>query len=319
MILILSECRDYATDQVFGFLNRRTDVECVRLNIESIITDDFFCNIHDDFFLIEGRKIWYAEVRTVWYRRFGTSSVANFLEYVENNISTKLSVQLNNELKSITQYILHRLGHCAWINHYSTVTVNKFVVLDKAKKLGIKIPETYIANKARLIDNSNDLIVKSAYEPNFFTYKNGFYATYTSEYNQGIASSFFPSLLQKKIEKKIEIRSFFILGEFYSMAIFSQDHEDTEVDFRRYVEDEPNRFLPYKLPKIYEYKLKKLMDKLNINCGSIDLIQNREDELVFLEINPVGQFGMIESRCNYGLYKILADKLIYMHEKEISF
>lgn len=316
MILILSESSDYATDQVFGYIQMLKVVECVRLNVESIVTDNFICNLHHDFFLIENRKIVYSEITTVWYRRFGTTSIATLLEYVESNISPKLSTQLTNEFKSITQYLFYKLSHCDWINHYSTVNINKFVALDKAIQLDIKIPNTYILNNSKLVESSLDLIVKSAYEPCFFTYKNGFYATYTNEFDKGTNLHFFPSLLQDRIEKAFEIRSFFINGEFYSMAIFSQIHEDTQLDFRRYVEHKPNRFVPFKLPMHYKSKLNKLMEQLGLNCGSLDIIQNKAGEFIFLEVNPVGQFGMIENRCNYGLYKILADTLIHMHEKK---
>ena len=58
-----------------------------------------------------------------------------------------------------------------------------------------------------------------------------------------------------------------------------------------------------------EKKLTLLMKKMNLNCGSIDMIKSKEGEYVFLEINSVGQFGMVSRPCNYYLEEKVADFL----------
>lgn len=45
------------------------------------------------------------------------------------------------------------------------------------------------------------------------------------------------------------------------------------------------------------------------------MIYNNDNDFVFLEINPVGQFGMTSNPCNYNLDKIIAEKLITEDEK----
>ncbi len=52
------------------------------------------------------------------------------------------------------------------------------------------------------------------------------------------------------------------------------------------------------------------MDKLDLNCGSIDMIVNTKNEFIFLEVNPVGQFGMVSEPCNYFLEKKVAEFLL---------
>ena len=94
------------------------------------------------------------------------------------------------------------------------------------------------------------------------------------------------------------------------MAIFSQNDKQTKVDFRNYNDNKPNRYVPYVLPKNIELKITQLMQKLDLNTGSVDLIKNHDGNYVFLEINPVGQFGMVSEPCNYYLEKIIAEYLI---------
>jgi D-alanine-D-alanine ligase-like ATP-grasp enzyme len=48
----------------------------------------------------------------------------------------------------------------------------------------------------------------------------------------------------------------------------------------------------------------------NLDCGSIDLIYSTDEKYYFLEVNPVGQFGMVSYPCNYQLEKKIAIELI---------
>lgn len=83
------------------------------------------------------------------------------------------------------------------------------------------------------------------------------------------------------IDKKYEIRTFYLKGKFYSMAIFSQNDSKTVVDFRNYNIEKPNRTVPYNLPKSITHKISQLMRNLEMNCGSIDLIYGKDDEFYF--------------------------------------
>lgn len=99
------------------------------------------------------------------------------------------------------------------------------------------------------------------------------------------------------------------------MAIFSQNDLLTQTDFRKYNSDKPNRYIPYKLNYDIEIKLKTLLEKYNINTASIDLIYSDKSEVILLEINPCGQFGMISKACNYPLEEIIANTLIKFHNE----
>jgi ATP-GRASP peptide maturase of grasp-with-spasm system len=136
------------------------------------------------------------------------------------------------------------------------------------------------------------------------------YIPYTEVIPKGIIKwlnpSFFPSLIQEEIEKEFEIRSFYIDGLFYSMAIFSQSDKLTKTDFRNYNYDKPNRCVPYLLPATVAHCLDSMMKDLQLNTGSIDLIKARNGRYYFLEVNPIGQFGMVSYTCNYYLEKVVA-------------
>lgn len=111
----------------------------------------------------------------------------------------------------------------------------------------------------------------------------------------------FPSLLQQNIDKKYELRIFYLNEKCYSMAIFSQNDEQTKVDFRNYNWDKPNRNVPYTLPNKIKNKLIIFMNSMGLKTGSIDLIVTPKDDYIFLEVNPVGQYGMVSIPCSYNL------------------
>src|SRR5690606_41647080 len=62
-----------------------------------------------------------------------------------------------------------------------------------------------------------------------------------------------------------------------------------------------NRTVAFNLPSDIENKLTKLMNVLSLNFGSIDMIVSKNREYYFLEVNPVGQFGMVSFPCNYNI------------------
>jgi ATP-GRASP peptide maturase of grasp-with-spasm system len=190
-------------------------------------------------------------------------------------------------------------------------------VLLKARDFGIDIPDTYILSKKEKLLNfleRQPLITKPCHEVNTPFYHHIPFQNYTSSITNTLINNlepeFFPTLVQESIDKLFEIRSFYLKGNFYSMAIFSQFSAKTQLDFRNYDFKKPNRTVPFKIPFKLEKKLKKLFTTLDINSGSFDMIFTKDKKYKFLEINPVGQFGMTSLPCNYYLEEIIMQKLI---------
>ena len=201
---------------------------------------------------------------------------------------------------------------------YQFASANKIESLIKAQSLGINIPHTLVCkNKDELSDFKEEAIItKGIQESAAFSYINNkddnnkeLYGicNYTTEINasniDNIPDEFQYSKFQEKLNKALELRIFFLVDKFYTMAIFSQNNPKTSVDFRHYDDLFPNRTVPFNLPNDISNKLLKLMGKLNLDTGSIDMIITKEGKYVFLEVNPVGQFGMVSYPCNYYLEK----------------
>jgi glutathione synthase/RimK-type ligase-like ATP-grasp enzyme len=190
-----------------------------------------------------------------------------------------------------------------------------------AKNVGFQIPETNVINQKKnlniLLKNNKKFITKVLSNSINFTFRKtqttNKYVSYTELIKLDISSklnqNFVPSLIQVKIEKKHEIRVFIFENMIWPMCIISQNNKKTRLDFRNYDLETPNRCVPYKLPKEINKKILQFMKRVSLNTGSIDLIVTKNNEYVFLEVNPDGQFDNVSFNCNYYIEKQIAELL----------
>lgn len=71
--------------------------------------------------------------------------------------------------------------------------------------------------------------------------------------------------------------------------------------------------MPYQLGAELEARLVALMQAVDLNTGSIDIMVGTDGLHYFLEINPVGQYGWINTYCNFGISDAIAQKMIALH------
>ncbi len=230
-----------------------------------------------------------------------------------------LENHLHREFSLLSNELWRRLSNRKWITKPSEVVLKKIEVLNAASNCKLLVPPSIVTtNKNELIlfkKRNGRIISKTIGDvPNFQDKGLGF-SLRTIEIQDScidqLAKTFFPSLFQALIEKEFELRIFFLYDKFYTMAIFSQSDKQTELDFRNYNREKPNRTTCFKLPILLEKKLLKLVKSLGLTTGSIDMIRQRgTGDFYFLEINPVGQIGMTSYPCNYYLEREIAKQLI---------
>jgi ATP-GRASP peptide maturase of grasp-with-spasm system len=302
MILILTEEADYSSCMVIEWL-LFYNINFIRVNETDILTVDFILN--DIKIKSKSNFLLLSNIKGIWYRR-GFLNLK--LKLTNDDDLDRFRMQ---EFKKIKEYLYYKLSLLPNINRYTNSDVNKLIVSDHARNLGLRTPEEFIISNIVYINNLNinTLATKSITGSTIFDYDNHFVIGYTELLKNIILpeNDFFPTLIQNYIRKKYELRIFFLHGIFYSMAIFSQIDNSTKVDFRNYNRKNPNRNVPFALPCEVIEKLTSLMDKLKLNSGSIDMIVTPENDFVFLEVNPIGQYGMVSNPCNYNLNKKIAD------------
>ncbi|MFS4472126.1 grasp-with-spasm system ATP-grasp peptide maturase [Chryseobacterium sp. T20] len=297
---------------VFSNDNERTTIEVIRW---LVIMNKDFLHIHEDEvfeikiikkrFLLQSQKnsFFLDDIESVWYRRGGLQ----FKRLQYNNDS--INIHMNEAQHWLEDYVLSTLESKNHVNKQTKVHINKLLVLEYAQKTGFDVPNYFLAENTDEITLNQTItkaITGNVILDSIFNNQDGI--MYTTIVEKQEKQSFFISFFQEKIEKDFEIRTFYIKGECMSMAIFSQNDEQTKTDFRKYNNKRPNRNIPYKLPQEIESKINEIMQALDLNCGSLDFIKSG-DKYYFLEINPVGQFANVAYHCNYPLFKKIAECL----------
>jgi len=318
MILVLSEPEDISTTKVLKWI-AHLGQPFLRINEgESQFLSDLQVGEKEGSSLIyQGNKINLKSIQAFWYRR-GRLNISSGKELDKDSPLIKaLDYHLKFELKIVEAYWGELLAKKKSIGNFKKGSLNKLLVLRAAVDCGFKIPETLATGqKDKLRDFLKDyplLICKPIFESPVLQESFGRIHVFTEKMDldllDRLEDTFFPSLFQELIEKKYEIRVFYLDGKCYANAIFSQLHEKTTVDFRISLNGVPNRRVPFQLPETIRTKIVKLMERLELKSGSVDLIVSTKGDFIFLEINPVGQFGMTSFCGNYHLEKEIAEYL----------
>lgn len=328
MILIQSIYFDASTNHVISWLEKMGAMWHRINTLDSNQGVKYSMKIDDSpiiQFSQETQTIDSKDIKSVWYRRYFILPPSGINEIQSQELYNTFSETHYAEMTAILGAYSAVLGDKYWLSTPGKSAVNKIESLLIAKKVGLEIPDTVITTSKKrtheFFQKHGRIITKPIKEMKFFKIGSNSFAPFTSSVTlediESMNEDIYPSLFQQYIDKEFEIRSFFIEGRFFSMAMFSQDDETTMEDFRNYNPLKLTRRVPYKLPDSIENKLREFMNISGLNNGSIDIICGKDKQFYFLEVNPVGQFGMTSYPCNYKIEKIIAQILINQgkHEK----
>lgn len=319
MILIFSESNDTTTSAVMEWLLQANQT-VVRLNECDHLLD---FNLSKKaavlvFFQLSTQReirLNLNNVKMVWYRKGGLKPDTWFEQQIGNPYTDRY---LKNEVRIAMDYIYFLLAQKDNLATIFNSQMNKLQVNYLAASFGLDTPDFTVATqKSDLSDflsgYPEGCITKAISETFFVVEDNRFVISYTESVDGADLAEYpnkmKPVLLQNKVDKKYELRIFYLDGVCYTSAIFSQNDAQTKVDFRKYNHDKPNRTVPYNLPDDIADKIHRLMLRLGLKTGSIDMLVTMDKRYIFLEVNPVGQFGMVSAPCNYYLEQKVAERL----------
>ena len=305
MIDIISEEGDKTTNNIIEWILYYKNV-VNRINFENF----------QDFTIVLGNKKYESNLKTVYHRRAKINAIPI-------NNSFEKYIKFLKEDEDICNKAIEKIhkDNMFYVGGYNEEQQhNKLLDLHIAKMVGFNIPSTLITNKKKdLFDFYNicnkKIITKPIKNSLFIQDENhlefGEHTfIITNEEGEILDSIFNLGLFQEYIQKKFEIRVFVFSEKIYSMAIFSQNNVNTQVDYRNYDHEKPNRCVPYNLPNTIKRKIFKFMKYKKIDTGSIDIIFSTNNKYFFLENNPQGQFDWLSKNCNYNIEKEIAEILI---------
>ena len=312
IIIVLTTEGDPSSSEVIHWMNRLGG-NVIRIN--SLLDLQNFVLEHPDVMFLDTIPTKYDRtlIRGIWYRRH--PALLSAITITNTSSDIEMDKFFTSEQKALFDAFCKLHKDKKWLNRHYNSRISKISQLIEAKNVGLDFPESRIISSKNEITKFHfqKIIIKPIQDVSHIHINGEPYTQYTTvctkEMIDQLNDTFFPCLCQKFIDKNLEIRAFFLDGEIYSMGICSTFDEQTKIDFRRYNRKHPNRVIPYKLPNHIEEKIKLLMRNLSLNCGSLDLSLGNDGRYYFLEVNPVGQFGMVSKPCNYYLERAIANFL----------
>ncbi len=238
------------------------------------------------------------QITSVWYRRPEQPNLENVFE--DKAVLDLALAEIKSTLSGIWELMRNKL----WVNHpvANLVAGQKLNQLAIARNLGIKIPHTIVTNNIKRVlefFNSHKEIIAKPISAGFVKRGEKISLIYTNKISKEIIFEkinlvkLTPTLFQEYIQKQFELRITVVGNSLFACKIDSQKSEKTQSDWRRYDFDNVPHS-PFKLPSEIEKFCYSLLKTLNLSFGAIDMIVTPENDYVFLEINPNGQWGWIE-------------------------
>ena len=323
-ILIISCKKDYHPTSVIILLEQKK-IPFFRLNTEALMVDYEFewrYNGQSPFLWIKdketGKELLGDDILSIWYRRpLEPSEMPYDIDEVVNKHNRE-------ESKAFYLYLMYYLSDIYSIgNHfYEKYAHSKLVQLKLAAEMGMKIPNTCFSNtKNKIVDfarNYSDIILKPLHSYGLWYNAQLTYTLYTTKIaNKDIFNIPVESFTQTVnfcedyVEKMYEVRVT-IMGKYtFACKLDSQaqDNETGKIDWRQGYDYNIHheRML---LPKEIEGFCKIFLKRLKLNFGCFDFIVTPNNEYVFLECNPNGQWGWIEDELNLPMSEALVDCLL---------
>jgi glutathione synthase/RimK-type ligase-like ATP-grasp enzyme len=174
-----------------------------------------------------------------------------------------------------------------------------------AREVGLEIPKTIVTDDAERVLSFFGEEEATIYKPvTWLATLNG-EVLFTNRIERAEISrraqhiSRAPGIYQTEVRKACEYRVTIVDDTIFPVRIYSQDRDDTAVDWRR------NQFgLKYEiaaLPAGIERMLFEMMKLSRLRFGAFDLIERPNGEFVFLEVNPAGNWLWLEERLNIAI------------------
>ncbi len=117
-----------------------------------------------------------------------------------------------------------------------------------------------------------------------------------------------PGIFQRRIAKAYEVRATLVGESVFAVRIDSQVLMGAELDWRR--KQNHLHYIPHTLPDEICQRLLLVQRSLGLIYGAYDLIVTPENEYIFLEVNPLGQWLWLERLTGLPISQALANTLM---------
>jgi MvdC family ATP-grasp ribosomal peptide maturase len=317
-VLLLTHSADFYTIELVAEALARRGARPFRLNTDHFPTSvKLSARIENDrashLITDGGAQISTEEIRAVWARKL-------WMPKMDADLDKRYREMCVRESVAAFEGFLDALHDARWVNDIQRerAAENKQRQLRIAAHAGLRIPRTLVTNdpaearqfftetEGRMVAKLLRPLTVSMNAPSLFVY--------TSQVHEADLASaetlrHSPMVFQETIPKERELRIAWVAGEAYTGALDASGTSRGQTDWRLATPEEC-QWQTAELPVEVSRALQALMSELGLIFGAIDLICTPAGEYVFLEVNPSGEWGMLERDLGLPIADAIANALL---------
>lgn len=314
-VLLLTHSGDFYTIDLVAEALARRGVRPVRFNTDHFPSSiKLSTRVSDAQVTTEtGEQIRTTEIRAVWARKLWSARMSNDLDGRYRSMCI-------SESAAALEGFLDALQDVPWVNDLQRQrdAENKQRQLRIAARAGLRVPRTLVTNDPaaarQFFAETDGQTVAKLLRPLAVSMDAAQPFVYTSRVREeDLAGAetlrHCPMVFQELIPKAYELRVACVAGETFAAAIDASGTSRGETDWRR-VAPEECHWQQAQLPTKVATSLLALMSELGLVFGAVDLICTPSGEHVFLEVNPGGEWGMLERDLGLPISEAIAAALL---------
>ncbi|MEH2063799.1 MAG: MvdC family ATP-grasp ribosomal peptide maturase [Nostoc sp.] len=254
------------------------------------------------------------QVQAVWIRRIWEPELSK-------ELAPKYREACIRESLATLDGFWDSLKEARWVDNLERINTahNKLRQLRVASEVGFVIPQTLITNKAESAREffhqvNGKMVSKLLTALSHSMEANSSFFLYTStvkeeDLQDAESLRYCPMVFQEQIPKQQELRVVYVNGHVFVGALEASVYAAAKVDWRK-PGVEVGAWQHHQLPDQVIHRLQAFMGKFGLLFGALDFILTPSGEYVFLEVNPIGEWGMLERDLDLPIASAIADALI---------
>lgn len=298
MLLILTSDKDLTADFLIIELIER-NLPYFRLNAEDLARAEYlFSDAGAQRITVGPRTVDLNDIAAVWYRRAIHPLVSGSNSYAERAF-------IAGELRHLAFGMIWN-PNILWVNPIDKVYVaeHKLYQLKIARNLGFSVPRTLVSGNPHELQefarsNPDGTICKPIFH-GLFVDGSDAYSVYTRRVSthefEANTILEYPVLLQEEVLRRSDLRVTFIGKHCFAAAVHTAP---STIDWRDPVA--AAKFSRIEISAELRDRCQEMLSILNLQYGAFDFIEKPDGELIFLEVNPTGEWAWLENALGYPM------------------
>ncbi|MEH2324301.1 MAG: MvdC family ATP-grasp ribosomal peptide maturase [Nostoc sp.] len=309
VVLLITHSGDYFTiDRVAEAVSKR-GAQPFRLDTDkfpmTVQIEANFSNSRSNHKLEYGtRSLNTEQVQAVWMRRIWQPDLGK-------ELAPQFQAACSSESLAVLDGFWDSLRGATWVDDLQRISAaeNKLRQLKIASEVGLVIPRTIVTNNPQqtreFFGEVKGKMVAKLLRPLSYGMQASSFFMYTSAVKEedlldAETLRYCPVVFQEQIPKQLELRAVYVNGNLFVGALDASEYAASTQDWRRGTK-EILTWQPYQLPDKLIRCLDAFMARFGLIFGAFDFIKTPSGEYVFLEINPTGEWGMLERDLEYPI------------------